>query len=248
MTWTGGLVVNGTAISNVLFNFYQATSLTIQGIDITGSVLAPFAAVNFISGVQNGQMICKSLIGMGQFNYVLFGGQIPVDKKITNIAAISASSTLDPNPNNNSSSAMITINGTSTGGNTGGGSTGGSWTNVSSFAQGEIVYTLAYSGNAIYAGTWGGKIYQSTDAGKTWARINTSMNVAFIWSLNISGGIIFAATEQGVYKYNGSTWVLTSLSGKMFTLSFLITDQYMPLHGIWNLQINKWRNNMDTNQ
>lgn len=214
LTWTGGLVVNGTAISNVLFNFYQATSLTIQGIDITGSVLAPFAAVNFISGVQNGQMICKSLIGMGQFNYVLFGGQIPVDKKITNIAAISASSTLDPNPNNNSSSAMITINGTSTGGNTGGGSTGGSWTNVSSFAQGEIVYTLAYSGNAIYAGTWGGKIYQSTDAGKTWVRINTSMNVAFIWSLNISGGIIFAATEQGVYKYNGSTWVLTSLSGK----------------------------------
>ena len=38
LTWTGGLVVNGTAISNVLFNFYQATSLTIQGIDITGSV------------------------------------------------------------------------------------------------------------------------------------------------------------------------------------------------------------------
>ncbi len=209
LTWTGGLVVNGTAINNVLFNFYQATSITVQGIDIRGSVLAPFAAVNFASGVINGQMICKSLTGMGQFNLALFGGQIPLNKKITNTAVISGSSIVDPNPSNNSSSATVTINGTTTGGNT-----GGTWTNVSSFGQGEIVYTLAYSGSSIYAGTWGGRIYKSTDAGKNWVRINTNMNVSFIWSLNISGGIIFAATEQGVYKYNGSTWELTSLSGK----------------------------------
>jgi choice-of-anchor A domain-containing protein/uncharacterized repeat protein (TIGR01451 family) len=211
VSWTGGLVVNGTAISNVLYNFYQATSLTISGIDIRGSVLAPFAALNFITGVINGQMICKSLTGMGQFNYNPFGGHIPIDKKITNCATIT-SITMDPNPNNNSSSATITVNGTS-GGNGGNGGNGG--TNpLFTFGQGEIVYSLAYSGNTIYAGTWGGKIYKSTDGGKTWTVINGGMTVSFIWSLNISGGVLFAATEQGVFKYNGTTWTLTSLSGK----------------------------------
>lgn len=219
VSWTGGLVVNGTAINNVLYNFYQATSLTISGIDIKGSILAPFAAVNFVSGVQNGQMICKSLTGMGQFNLAMFLGHIPVEKKITNVATITAISTTDPNLNNNSSGVTIIVSNTNTGGNNGngnnGGNNGGNWTNVFSFAQGEIIYTLAY-GNAgvIYAGTMGGKIYRSTDGGKTWVRINTGMNVSFIWSLNINGGIIYAATEQGIYKYNGSSWLLTSLSGK----------------------------------
>ena len=214
LSWTGGLTVNGTAITNVLYNFYQATTLTISGIDIKGSALAPFAAVNFISGVINGQMICYSLTGSGQFNYAMFGGHIPFDKNITNVATVSACSTPDPNPNNNTSSATITITNT-TGGNNGNGNNGGTWTNICSFGQGEIIYSLAYGSNGdIYAGTWGGKIYKSTDGGKNWIVINTGMNVSFIWSLNISGGVIFAATEKGVYKFNGSAWILTSLSGK----------------------------------
>ncbi len=218
LTWTGGLVVNGTAITNVLYNFYQASSITIQGINVTGSILAPFAAVNFVSGVQNGQMICLSLTGMGQFNYSPFGGYIPCDKKITNVALVSSCLTADPNPGNNSSSATVTVNSTGNngGGNNGGGNNnGGSWSNVSSFGAGEIVYSLAYGSNGIiYAGTMGGKIYKSTDNGTTWTVINAGMNVSFIWSLNISGGYIFAATEQGVYKYSGTTWTLTTLSGK----------------------------------
>lgn len=213
LSWTGGLTVNGTAITNVLYNFYQATAITISGIDIKGSALAPFAAVNFISGVINGQMICYSLTGSGQFNYAMFGGHIPFDKKITNVATISSCSTPDPNPNNNTSSVTVTITST-TGDDNGNGNGNGNWTNVCSFGPGEIVYTLAYYGNDIFAGTWGGKIYKSTDGGKNWIVINTGMNVSFIWSLNISGGVIFAATEKGVYKFNGTAWILTNLSGK----------------------------------
>lgn len=217
VSWTGGLVVNGTAITNVLYNFYQATSLTIQGIDVKGSILAPFASVNFVSGVQNGQMICLSLTGMGQFNYAPFGGYIPIDKKITNVAIVSSTVTVDPNSTNNSSSATISVNNTTTGGSTGG-NTGGNnnnWSSVSTFGQGEIVYSLAYGSNGyIYAGTWGGKIYKSTNNGTSWTVINSSMSVSYIWSLNINGNIIFAATEKGVYKYDGSTWSLTTLSGK----------------------------------
>ena len=238
LSWTGGLTVNGTAITNVLYNFYEATAITISGIDIKGSALAPFAAVNFISGVINGQKICYSLCGSGQFNYALFCGQIPFDKKITNVATVSACSTPDPNPNNNTSSATVTISNTTGNNNGNNGNNGnGTWTNVSSFGQGEIVYTLAYYGNDIYAGTWGGKIYKSTDGGKNWIVINTGMNVSFIWSLNVSGGVIFAATEKGVYKFNGSSWILTSLSGK--DIHALVSYNGVLYAGTWGFGVFK---------
>lgn len=213
VSWSGGLTVNGTAITNVLYNFYEATSITIQGIDVRGSILAPFAHVNFAAGVQNGQMICKSLEGMGQFNHAQFIGNIPYEKEIINIARITDVITSDPNPDNNVASVKVKVTNTTTGGNNGGGSNGNNWQQVGGFAQGEIVYTMAYAGGSIYAGTWGGKIYQSNDNAQTWTRINNDMNVALIWSLNISGGTLFAATEAGVFKYNGTSWVLTALAG-----------------------------------
>ena len=157
-------------------------------------------------------MICLSMTGMGQFNSTLFGGQIPVANQITNVASIYSCATLDPISTNNSSSATVTFaSSTTTTGSTG---TGSSWQNVSSFGAGEIIYTMLYNGSDIYAGTMGGKIYKSTNNGTSWTVINTGMNVGYIWSLNVTANIIFAATEQGVYAYNGSTWTLTSLSGK----------------------------------
>lgn len=215
VNWSGGLTVNGTSMTNVLYNFYEATLITIQGIDVRGSILAPFAHVNFAAGVQNGQMICKSLEGMGQFNLAQFIGNIPYEKEIVNVARITDVITNDPNLDNNVSSVKVKVTNTNTGGgNNGGGSNGGNdWQQVGGFAQGEIVYTMAYHSGSIYAGTWGGKIYKSTDNAQTWVRINNDMTVALIWSLNVSGGTIFAATEAGVYKYNGTNWTLTSLAG-----------------------------------
>lgn len=213
VSWTGGLTVNGTSITNVLYNFYEATQLTIQGIDIRGSLLAPSADVNFVSGVINGQMICKSLTGMGQMNLALFIGNIPFEKEITNIATITAVLTVDPNPNNNSANATITVSNLEN--NSGGNNSENqnNWQLVNGFSNGEIVYTMTYdeTGN-IYAGTWGGNIYKSTNGGQSWIKINSNMNVGFIWSLNIHNGFIFAATEKGVFKYDGSSWMLTSLS------------------------------------
>jgi len=212
VSWMGGLTVNGTAINNVLYNFYESTQLTIQGIDVKGSILAPLADVNFAAGVQNGQMMCKSLTGSGQFNHAPFMGNIPVETVITNIASITNSISPDPNTNNNSASVTV-IAGTTSGNNGGGNGNGGQWEEVSGFGAGEIVYTMAYSGSTMYAGTWGGKIYMSTNNGLSWTVINSGMNVGFIYSLQVSGGFIFAATEQGVFKYNGSSWVVTSLVG-----------------------------------
>lgn len=211
VSWTGGLTVTGTSITNVLYNFYEATSLTIQGIDVTGTVLAPYAHLNFPAGVINGQVICKSMEGAGQFNLDLFEGNIPFEKEITNVASLLEVITNDPNAVNNTSSVKVVASNIGEVNN--GGAEGDGWQQVSGFGEGEIVYTMAYSGSSIYAGTWGGKIYSSTNGGTTWTRINSDMNVGFIWSLQIHNSQILAATELGVYSYNGSVWSLTSLAG-----------------------------------
>ncbi|MCK9280632.1 MAG: choice-of-anchor A family protein, partial [Melioribacteraceae bacterium] len=225
VTWTGGLTVTGTSSNNVLFNFPNATTLKIQGIDVRGSILAPFAAVDFVSGVQNGQMVCKSLTGIGQFNLSSFIGSIPQATDIVNVAFISATLNPDPVSTNNSSSVTVVVGavsgGTNNGGNTGnnnggtnngGTNNGGSWEQVGTFAN-EIIYAMAYDGNTMYAGTFGGKIYKSSDNGVTWTRINSDMTVAIVWALKVNNGSLFAATEQGVFKFNGTTWVLSGLAG-----------------------------------
>ncbi|MEW6004452.1 MAG: SdrD B-like domain-containing protein [Stygiobacter sp.] len=213
IVWDGGLEVYGTAINNVIYNFYQATNIKITNIDVRGTVLAPFAAVNFVSGVQNGQMICKSLTGKGQFNHAPFFGNIPPDKKITNIASITGTLTTDPNTNNNTSSITIDFNKTNLNPNTNNSSqsTGSVWKEVGSFAQGETVYSMAYDNNSTYAGTFGGKVYESKNNGLNWNAITNGLNVAWIWSLTTLENKLYAATEKGVYQYDGSSWNLTNL-------------------------------------
>ena len=220
VSWSGGLTVNGTAITNVLYNFYEATTLTIQGIDIRGSVFAPLATVNFGSGLISGQLICNNLTGAGQLNLHLFSGNIPLAPDISNVAEIVEADQSDRdstpgngNPNEDDyAKVVVHVNLTS-----GSGSSSG-WKYVGQFAQGEIVYSLAYdqSGN-ILAGTWGGKIYRSSNGGQSFTRINSGMSVGFIWSLAVnSGGDIFAATEQGIFRSidNGATWIVIGLNLK----------------------------------
>lgn len=236
VSWTGGLTVNGTSITNVLYNFYEALQLTIQGIDIRGSLLAPTADINFVSGVINGQMICKSLTGMGQMNLAPFIGNIPFEKEITNIASITAVLTTDPNPDNNSSSATITVSTLDETNNGDNSDNQNNWQYLNGFSNGEIVYAMAYdeSGN-IYAGTWGGNIYKSSNGGQSWLKINNNMNVGFIWSLNIHNGFIFAATEQGVFKFDGFNWTLTSLSN--IDVHALASDGNSLYAGTWGLGV-----------
>ncbi|MFH2029046.1 MAG: SdrD B-like domain-containing protein [Bacteroidota bacterium] len=215
ITFTGGLTVVGTSIGNVLYNFYEAQDLYIHHIDIRGSILAPFAVVNFESGIQNGQMIAAHLYGMGQFNKTKFIGNIPTDACVINIAEVSKSNLIDPDStpgdgevdDDDYASALfcVTYEGNTAGG---GGDGGGEWEYAGEFGVTEIVWSLANDpeGN-LYAGTWGGKIYMTTDQIK-WTVINEGMEAAYIWSLDEYNGFIFAGTERGVYRYDGETWLL----------------------------------------
>ncbi|HEY9139951.1 MAG TPA: choice-of-anchor A family protein [Bryobacteraceae bacterium] len=76
-TWfNGSQQVGSTAYGaeDVLYNFYQATSLTFQG-TIVGSVLAPGAAVTDNSGQQiDGSLVAASFAGSAEFHNLNFLG------------------------------------------------------------------------------------------------------------------------------------------------------------------------------
>lgn len=61
----------------VLFNFYEASSLTLSGISVEGSVLAPFAEVENPQGVIQGTIVAASWDGAMQQNHVTFTGDLP---------------------------------------------------------------------------------------------------------------------------------------------------------------------------
>ncbi len=72
-----GFNILGTSRQNVLYNFYEAKSLSASGIGIQGSVLAPLANFKFNNGQINGNLIAASLTGGGQSNNFLFQGELP---------------------------------------------------------------------------------------------------------------------------------------------------------------------------
>ncbi|MBE2279663.1 MAG: choice-of-anchor A family protein [Ignavibacteriaceae bacterium] len=220
--WGGNLVVSGTSRTNALFNFYEARTIRIAQIDVTGSILAPFADVHFVTGVQHGQMIAKSMRGQAQYNLDNFIGNMPVDTVIVNVAQIIASDQVDPdsNPGTGGESeddyASVNIN-VSNVNPAGGGSPGtiiGNWTLAGTFGSGEFVWTFKHKDNFVFAGTWGGKVYRSTDNGANYSLFNASMAPrAYIWAIDVnSSGHVFVATESGVFKTtdNGTSFAQTS--------------------------------------
>ena len=73
MEYSGGI-----SRDHILFNLKDAASLSMGGISIEGTVIAPHADVSFPSGMLNGHLVANSFIGAGQFNYAPFTGCLPI--------------------------------------------------------------------------------------------------------------------------------------------------------------------------
>jgi choice-of-anchor A domain-containing protein len=77
MTSMGISLTGGVDKQHVLYNYYQASSLTINSIGVLGTILAPNASVNFAGGNIDGTMIAKNLSGSGESHWYPFQGSLP---------------------------------------------------------------------------------------------------------------------------------------------------------------------------
>lgn len=77
-----GITLNGVDKQHVLYNFSDATNLTIESIGVLGTILAPRADVDFVSGNIDGTMIANNLTGNGESHLFLFEGNLPAPAPI----------------------------------------------------------------------------------------------------------------------------------------------------------------------
>ena len=69
----------GTECHQIIWNLYEAETVTISGVGMQGTVLAPLAAVDFSNGMIDGQLIVRSLTGSGEHHPYMFTGCYEVD-------------------------------------------------------------------------------------------------------------------------------------------------------------------------
>ena len=72
---TGGWQQLTSYHDRVLYNFYEATTLSLQNISVEGSILAPYAHVDNPQGVIYGTVVAASWDGLMQQNHVPFEGE-----------------------------------------------------------------------------------------------------------------------------------------------------------------------------
>jgi len=86
---------------------------------------------------------------------------------------------------------------------------GSSWTVANTgLPANTTVFSLAISGNFIFAGTNGKGVYLSTNNGSSWTAVNTGLTSLKVNSLIISGNYLFAGTNSGgVWKESLSDFV-----------------------------------------
>jgi choice-of-anchor A domain-containing protein len=79
LNFNGGTFSLGSLTNTqVLFNFGNATAISLQNLAFEGALLAPLATVTFTSGNIDGALIANNYMGPGQVNYVGFNDPLPV--------------------------------------------------------------------------------------------------------------------------------------------------------------------------
>ena len=87
------------------------------------------------------------------------------------------------------------------------------WTSIG--PEGGWIYALAVDPNTpttLYAGTYGGGMFKSTDGGATWSPVNNGLTNKSVWALAIASttpaSTTYAGTYGGVFKSTngGASW------------------------------------------
>jgi len=91
---------------------------------------------------------------------------------------------------------------------------------------GGMIISFAVSGTNLFAGTWGGGVFLSTNNGTNWTSVNDGLTNTNVSAIAVSGTNLFAGTGGGVFlsTNNGTSWTevnngLTSTSIQALAVS-----------------------------
>ena len=89
-------------------------------------------------------------------------------------------------------------------------------------------FTLAVSGNTVYAGKREGDLFLSQDDGDTWSNVTANLNFPFEYFKEIlfAGSTVYVSTNNGVmHSRNGEVWhALTDTNGKTLLMDRIASD------------------------
>jgi ligand-binding sensor domain-containing protein len=81
------------------------------------------------------------------------------------------------------------------------------WVQTSGPYSGNVT-CFASTGGYLFAGTWDGRVFRSSDSGHTWTAVNNGLPNQIVFDLAVSGRNLFVGTFQGIYVStdNGTDW------------------------------------------
>jgi len=87
----------------------------------------------------------------------------------------------------------------------------GGWLQTAGPARGTVAAVLV-TATGMFAGTWGGGIFRSTDDGASWRDVNAGLGSWDVRALAISGPALLAGTAGGVYGSldSGESWTVAN--------------------------------------
>jgi hypothetical protein len=89
-----------------------------------------------------------------------------------------------------------------------GSQTDAQWVQTNGPYGGEV-YSLVVSGPNLFAATYGGSVFYSTDNGTSWTEVSAGLPNATVGALAVSGTYLFAGTSgRGIFRStnNGTSW------------------------------------------
>ena len=96
-------------------------------------------------------------------------------------------------------------------------------------------FTLAVSGNTVYAGKREGDLFLSQDDGDTWSNVTANLNFSFEYFKEIlfAGSTVYVSTNKGVmHSLNGEVWhALTDTKGKTLRMDRIVAEDAI-LYGV----------------
>ncbi|MBI1760638.1 MAG: hypothetical protein HYR56_04295 [Acidobacteria bacterium] len=103
---------------------------------------------------------------------------------------------------------------------------GTKWTQVQGGSPTVSFFSIAASGNTLYAGAWFDGVSRSTDGGVTWAKSNTGLTGRFTNTVHKDNGVLYAGVNDGIFtsRDEGQTWTRGAIANIPGIVCFLSYD------------------------